>query len=308
MDRARRSILVGLIGQGVKPSLTPEIHEREALRQGLRYVYKAIDLDRAQTDPGRLHQLLEYAIRLGFDGLNVTHPVKQAMVPLVDEVSPNVSAIGALNTVVITDGKTVGHNTDVSGFAESFRAGLHDAALGEVVLLGAGGAGTAVAHALTQLGAERLRVVDPDPARGAGLVESVERLRTGVDAQVVDGSDVRSALVRASGVVNATPIGMADHPGIPVPADALHPGLWVVDIVYRPLHTALLRAADERGCRLLDGGGMAVHQAAAAFELIAGRPADHAAMARDLDAMVAAELGRPQSSRRPEEPPGERNL
>jgi shikimate dehydrogenase len=303
----RRSILAGLIGQGVQPSLSPEMHEREALRQGLRYVYKTIDLANDQTDPTHLRQLLAYAIRLGFDGLNVTHPVKQAMVPLVDEVTPNVAAIGALNTVVISEGKTVGHNTDITGFGAAFRAGLGDVRLDEVVLLGAGGAGTAVAHALSRLGATRLLVVDPNAARGASLAESVRRLDAGTGASTIEMPDVRPALARASGVVNATPIGMADHPGVPIPVDTLHAGLWVVDIVYRPLLTELLRAAHERGCRVLDGAGMAVHQAAAAFELIAGRPADHQAMARDLDAMVAAEVERVPPRHPDSGTPGERN-
>ena len=304
---SRRSILVGLIGQGVKPSLTPEMHEREALRQGLRYVYKTIDLDDDQTDPTHLRQLLAYAVQLGFDGLNVTHPVKQAMVPLVDEVTPNVAAIEALNTVVISEGKTVGHNTDITGFGAAFRAGLGDVRLDEVVLLGAGGAGTAVAHALSQLGAARLLVIDPVTARSARLVESVQHLGVGAEAAALDASEVRPALVRASGVVNATPIGMADHPGVPIPVDALHHGLWVADIVYRPLLTELLRTARERGCRVLDGAGMAVHQAAAAFELIAGRPADHQAMARDLDELVAAEVERVPSRHPDSGTPGERN-
>jgi shikimate dehydrogenase len=304
---SRRSILVGLIGQGVKPSLTPEMHEREALRQGLRYVYKTIDLDRDQTDPTQLRQLLAYAIRLGFDGLNVTHPVKQAMVPLVDEVTSNVAAIGALNTVVISRGKTMGHNTDITGFGAAFRAGLGDVRLDDVVLLGAGGAGTAVAHALSQIGAARLFVIDPVAARSARLVKSVQHQGAGAEAAAIDVTEARPILAGASGVVNATPMGMAAHPGVPIPVDALHAGMWVADIVYRPLLTELLRAADERGCRVLDGAGMAVHQAAAAFELITGRPADHQAMARDLDAMVAAEVERVPSRHPDSGTPGERN-
>ena len=95
------SFLAGLIGQGIKPSLTPELHEREAARQGLRYVYKTIDLRDDEVGDAALRDLLAYAVRLGFDGLNVTHPVKQAMLPLVGSVSPDVRAIGALNTVLV---------------------------------------------------------------------------------------------------------------------------------------------------------------------------------------------------------------
>ena len=165
MTAPRRSFLAGLLGQGVKPSLTPELHEREAARQGLRFVYKISRPRRRAGGPDHLRDLLQFAIELGFDGLNVTHPVKQAMVPLVDRVTPDVEAIGALNTVLIDDGVTVGHNTDVTGFGRAFRDALPDADLGEVVLLGAGGAGTAVAHALVRLGVRRLLVFDPEADR-----------------------------------------------------------------------------------------------------------------------------------------------
>ena len=119
-----RSWLAGLIGQGVGPSLTPEMHEREAERQGLRYVYKVIEQAGGVVDAAHLEHLLGAAIELGYDGLNITHPVKQAMVPLVDETAPAVQAIGALNTIIIRDGRTTGHNTDVTGFKRSFTEGL----------------------------------------------------------------------------------------------------------------------------------------------------------------------------------------
>jgi shikimate dehydrogenase len=287
---SRRSLLAGLLGQGVKPSLTPELHEREASRQGLRYVYKVVDLADDAVGADHLRDLLRFAVELGFDGLNVTHPVKQAMVPLVDHVTPAVAAIGALNTILVRDGVTEGHNTDVSGFRSSFRDGLPDADLREVVLLGAGGAGTAVAHALVELGARRLLVVDPDGRRSTQLCESVTRLRSQTEIAPVYPQDLPGLLTNASGLVNATPVGMAAHPGSPLPPDILRPEVWVADIVYRPLRTDLLRTAERAGCRTLSGAGMAVHQAADSFELIAGRPADREGMVRDFDELVAAEV------------------
>jgi shikimate dehydrogenase len=286
---SRRSTLTGLLGQGVGPSLTPELHEREAQRHGLRSVYKVIEVSPEETTPDRLRDLLAAAVRLGYDGLNVTHPIKQAMVPLVDGLSPEAAQIGALNTVVVTGTRTVGHNTDVSGFARAFREELGDADLADVVLLGAGGAGTAVAHALAGLGTGRLRVVDPDHGRAHRLRESVEGLGHDLGIETAGPDDVPTLLAQATGLVNATPVGMADHPGTPLDVAALARGLWVADIVYRPLDTELLLAAGERGCRVLNGAGMAVHQAADAFELFTGRPADRAAMRSDFDELVAAE-------------------
>lgn len=286
---ARRSILAGLLGQGVGPSLTPELHEREAARQGLRYVYKTVDLRDDRVGPEHLRDLLGAAVELGFDGLNVTHPVKRAFVPLVDEVSAPVAALGALNTVVVQDGRTVGHNSDVTGFTAAFRDGMADVELGEVLLLGAGGAGAAVAHALGALGVQRLLVADPDPEHLGTVIRSLADARTPMRVAAVGVRDLPDAVGRVAGIVNTSPVGMAEHPGAPLDTDLLRPRLWVADIVYRPLDTPLLREARDRGCRTLSGSGMAVHQAADAFELITGRPADRAAMFRDFDELVAGE-------------------
>ncbi len=286
---ARRSWLVGLIGHGVGPSLTPEMHEREAARQGLRYVYKVIDLPGGDVAEERLTQLLAGARDLGFDGLNVTHPVKQAMVPLVDTLAPAVSAIGALNTVLFRDGQTVGHNTDVTGFRRSFTDAMPGVDRRTVALLGAGGAGTAVAHALADLEVGELLVVDPDAARARALAGTLDGRATRIELVASTPDEMAAAIGRSAGLVNATPIGMAAHPGTSVPVELLRRDLWVADIVYRPLNTALLDLARDAGCTVLNGAGMAVHQAADSFELITGLPADRAAMLRDFDELVAAE-------------------
>jgi shikimate dehydrogenase len=115
-------------------------------------------------------------------------------------------------------------------------------------------------------------------------------VRAGATVTALAENDLRKALATASGLVNATPVGMAGHPGTPVAAELLRPELWVADIVYRPLVTSLVEAATARGCRVLSGAGMAVHQAADTFELITGRPADRDAMFHDFDEMVALEM------------------
>lgn len=295
--RAGRSYLAVLLGQGIATSLTPEMHEREASRQHLRYVYKIADLTDPQVRPAHLAGLLAAARDFGANGMNVTHPVKQTMVPLVDRVTAEVAAIGALNTVLFTAEGTVGHNTDVTGFGRAFDEGLVGAPRDEVVLLGAGGAGTAVAHALTSRRIGRLVVVDPDADRAAALRDSLARTSRPTDVVLREPGHLAEVLATADGLVNATPIGMAAHPGSPVPGTLLRPEMWVADIVYRPLHTDLLRAAADRGCRTLTGAGMAVHQAADAFELITGRPADRPAMFRDFEQLVVAEALHDPTSR-----------
>ena len=234
--------------------------------------------------------MLAGAIELGFDGLNVTHPVKQAMVPLVDDLDPAVESIGALNTVLIRGGRTTGHNTDVTGFRQAFELGLPDVDRDSVVLLGAGGAGTAVAHALVQLGVQRLLVVEPDHQRAEALGRSLGKLPIKVELAPVSRSGLSDALATSSGVWS-TPARWGWRPtrARPCRTGCSGPDLWLADIVYRPIDTPLLKAAREAGCTVLNGAGMAVHQAADAFELITGRPADRTAMTRDFDDLVAAE-------------------
>lgn len=274
------AVLVGLIGAGIGSSRTPGLHEREGARLGLRYVYKLIDLDVLGLDARALPDLLQAAQRLGFSGLNITHPCKQSVIPLLDALSPDAEAIGAVNTVVLRDGRRVGHNTDWSGFAESFRRDLPEAARDRVVLLGAGGGGAAVAHALLTENVRLLRIVDVDAERAQRLAASLAARFGAGRAEAV--ARIEAAIEEADGLVNTTPMGMANYPGSACPPALLHPGLWVADIVYFPMETDLLAQARARGCRVMAGGGMAVFQAVGAFALFSGRTPDAARMARDF--------------------------
>ena len=266
-------LLCGLIGAGIQQSRSPALHEREAKEQGLDLRYELLDLDTLGTS---VESALADAKKRGFIGLNVTHPCKQSVIPLLDELSPDARALSAVNTVVIHGGRTTGHNTDWSGFAESFRRGLPGAKLGRVVQLGAGGAGAAVAHAARKLGVRQLSIFDLDGARSAELAGKM-----GAEA----GTDLAAAMAAADGLIHCTPTGMAKHPGLPMDASLLRREQWVAEIVYFPLETELLRAARARGCRTLDGGGMVVFQAAAAFRLFTGREPDAERMLRHFRAM-----------------------
>ncbi|WP_055612773.1 shikimate dehydrogenase [Streptomyces phaeochromogenes] len=282
------SYLVGLIGSGIVTSLSPALHEREADRHGLRYLYRLIDLDTLGTAPERVGELLDGAQDTGFTGLNITHPCKQLVIEHLDALSEQAEAVGAVNTVVFGEGRATGHNTDVTGFGASFARSLPQARLERVVLLGAGGAGAAVAHAVLARGAGHLTVLDLQAHRATGLAASLTRhYGTGrASAETLDR--LPALLAGADGLLHATPTGMAAHPGLPLPAELLHPRLWVADVVYRPLETALLRTARERGCTVLDGLGMVVFQAADAFRLFTGREPDSARMLADADELAHA--------------------
>lgn len=283
MKPGHPSVLCGLIGAGIQASRTPALHEREADEQGLRCVYKLIDLDRLGLGAEALPELLTAAKHMGFAGLNITYPCKQAVIPLLDELSEEARALSAVNTVVIRDGRLIGHNTDWSGFAEGFRRGLPDAKLDRVVQLGAGGAGAAVAHAALTLGTKVLTIFDVDAARSAELAASLSgRFGAG---RAIGGTDLAAAMSGADGLIHCTPTGTAMLPGLPLQAELLDRRHWVAEIVYFPLETELLRVAREKGCRTLDGGGMATFQAVGAFRLFTGVEPDAERMRRHFLSM-----------------------
>ena len=276
-------MLAGLIGAGIQASRTPAMHEREGAAQGLEYCYRLIDLDVLGLGPDDLPTLLQRAESDKFAGLNITYPCKQAVVPHLTRLSEDARDLGAVNTVVLRDGERIGYNTDWSGFFESMRCGLPGVAMGEVVQLGAGGAGAAVAYAALKLGVKRLNVFDVAADRAEGLASRFNALFG--DGKVVAGGDLAKAMDRADGLIHATPTGMAKHPGLPLPAEMLRPRIWVAEIVYFPLETELLRTARFLGCRTLDGSGMAVFQAAEAFRLFTGMTPDPERMRRQFDSM-----------------------
>ena len=240
--------------------------------------------------PDDLPDVLRWAPTLGYRGLNVTYPFKQEIVRHLDKLSDEARTLGAVNTVVFENGTTCGYNTDASGFCRSFQRSFSDAPRDRVVQLGAGGAGSAVAHAMLTVGAGHLTLVDLDPDKAKRLADLLatafgpERVSVGLPG------DLPALLPEAEGVINTTPVGMAHHPGSPIPESSLRQDLWVADIVYRPTDTALLRAARAVGAQTLHGGGMNVFQAVAAFEYFTGATADVEAMLADSAELLSSGL------------------
>jgi shikimate dehydrogenase len=278
---SRPPCLLGLIGSGIQESKSPLIHESEAAAQGLQCSYELIDLDARGLGAEALPELLREVELRGFAGVNITYPCKQAIIPLLHELSEEARAIGAVNTVHLSKGRRIGYNTDAWGFAESFERDLPGAPLDRVVQVGAGGAGAATAYALLRRGVRELTIFDNDSGRAVSLMSNLSGRFPERDIRAT--LDLQEALRNAQGVVNASPVGMAKHPGSAVPLASLRPDLWVADIVYFPLETQLLRAARAAGCRTLDGGGMAVSQAARAFEIFTGLKADGDRMRRHFE-------------------------
>src|SRR5882672_4498981 len=273
---AGKRFLTGLIGAPIAHSASPAMHEQAARALGLHCHYQLIEVAGAGREA--LRSLLDGVRRLGFAGVNVTYPYKEAVVDLLDELAPEAAAMGAVNAILVRDGVLVGHNTDTTGFARAAAELVAASKRGAVAVIGAGGVGKAIAFALASLGVSEIRIFDADRAR-AGQLAALLRAHDGI---VVAGS-IDDALRGAVGVVNATPVGMLPNRGTPVPERLLHDGLWVADAVYSPLWTPLLTAAKEKGARVMTGRELAIDQAADAFKLFTGLTPSAAVMAEAFD-------------------------
>ncbi len=280
----RKRFLTGLIGAPIAHSAAPAMHGAAALDLGLRCHYQLIEV--AGANLKELRVLLEGVRRLGFAGVNVTFPYKETVVALLDELSPDAAAMGAVNTVVVRDHRLIGYNTDTSGFARAAAGLVADSRLGSVAVIGAGGVGKAIAFALAKLGIAELRIFDVD----RGKADHLARLLGGRGRVVVVDS-VEAALREAVGVVNATPVGMLPSRESPVAEALLHGELWVADAVYYPLWTPLLIAARAKRARVMTGRELAIYQAADAFELFTGRAASTEVMGEAFDRAMGTRGG-----------------
>jgi len=275
-----RRFLTGLLGAPIAQSAAPAMHERAAQALDLRCHYQLIEVAGAGREELKL--LLEGVRRLGFAGINVTFPYKEAVVDLLDELSPGTALIRAVNTVVVREGRLIGHNTDMTGFARAIAELVIASSRGAVAVIGAGGVGKAIAFALAGLGVTDLRIFDSEQAKASRLAAQLEG-RT--KASVTDS--VEDALRGVVGVVNGSPVGMLPSLGTPVPDTLLHAGLWVADAVYSPLWTPLLTAAKAKGATVMTGRDLAIYQAADAFELFTGLAPSIAVMGIAFDDVMA---------------------
>ncbi len=255
----------GLVGNPVGHSLSPPMHEVAYDTAGIDARYVTFE-----PDPDDLGTAIQGADALGVRGLNVTIPFKEQVLEegLVDP-DPLADRIGAVNTIDFTEDRPTGHNTDAEGARRALvEQGGADLDGATAVVVGAGGAGRAITVALADAGAT-VRVANRTVDRAAALVDD---LPAAVESSSHPLDDLSGLLEDANVLVNATSVGM-DEDRSPVPADALHADLTVVDAVYRPLETRLLRDATEAGATTVDGAWMLLYQGAAAFERWTGEPA-----------------------------------
>lgn len=251
--------LAGVIGAPIAHSKSPILHGHWLKRYNIPGHYMPMHIEQAD-----LAHVLETLPKMGFVGLNVTLPHKEQVLALADVVSDRASIIGAANTLIFQkDGRLHADNTDGYGFIENLRqhAPNWDASIGPAVVFGAGGAARAIISALLDAGAPEIRLTNRTRARADAL-----RADFGAKIQVVEWVQSGNILGDATTVVNTTSLGMVGKPEFRVPLDGLNPKAVVNDLVYTPLKTPFLLAAEALGCTVVDGLGMLLHQAAPGFE------------------------------------------
>lgn len=270
--------LFGVLGDPVDHSLSPAMHNAAFAAMGLPHLYL-----RYRVPPAELAAALREARRLGMGGVNLTVPLKETALALVDRLTPAAARIGAVNTIVFRRGELVGDNTDGAGFLRSLR-GRARLRGGHAVIIGAGGSARAIAAALVEGGVTRLTIANRTAKRAAVLAERVRTFgRVDVDVVALAKLLTPAPLDDAVAVVNTTPVSLSDG-GVPIrPAHTPRHCLFV-DLVYGAGNSPFLTAARRAGRPTLDGAGMLLHQGALAFEAWTGRRAPLPAMARALRA------------------------
>lgn len=284
---ADRRALVGLIGANIRHSLSPAMHEAAGAAIGIDVRYHLIDASVLEFTAADLPKLLDGVRHLGFAGVNITHPFKEAIVPSVDSLDAAARRVGSLNTVVVREGRLIGYNTDFSGFLTAWRHVFGERRPGGVALIGAGGVGRAIGHALATLGADALHIIDVDGARAEALVRSI--LAAHPSLKIAAARDI-AALTAIDGIVNATPVGTYAHPGLPIPEPAIS-ATWVADAIYTPLETRFIAAARRAGAAIMAGGELAIGQAIDAFALFFGQPAPSGVMRATFERKVSSQSG-----------------
>lgn len=251
--------LAGVIGSPVAHSRSPNVHHHWLTTYGIRGHYIPMDVSR-----DNLEKVIRTLPSMGFVGVNITIPHKEAVMAIADKITDRATLIGAVNTLIFRrDGSIHGDNTDGYGFFENLHSGAPDwdPKAGPAVVLGAGGASRAVIASLTGAGVPEVLLSNRTRVRADKLKEEF-----GHRVRVVDWVQAGNILEEANLVVNTTSLGMVGNPELRVPLDGLRPGTTVTDLVYTPLKTHFLQVAEAAGCITVDGLGMLLHQAVPGFE------------------------------------------
>ncbi|MCZ8317054.1 shikimate dehydrogenase [Phreatobacter sp.] len=271
-----RQVRLGLIGDKIARSRSPELHRLAGALCGLEVTY---DLLIPPERGNSFREVFDHCRSAGYRGLNITYPYKEAVVPLLAPLGPDLSALGACNTVTFGEGAPQGANTDCSGFASAFRNAFPGTPPGIVAMAGTGGVGKAIAFALAALGARELRIFDTDQAKARALAAALAPVAGPM--AIVTAPDMPAAADGADGMINATPLGM-DGIGNAIPDGVLAGRSWAFDAVYTPEDTPFVIAARARGLAILSGFELFLFQGVDAFRIFTGEDVDAEGLRRRL--------------------------
>jgi len=270
--------LYGLIGNPVEHSLSPYMHNAAFSRLNIDAAYLPFLVEK-----GKLGPAISALKRTGISGFNVTVPFKSECIKYLDRIDPLAKAIGAVNTVVNKDRKLIGYNTDCTGFLRSVKEDLRFSPKGrDIFLLGAGGAARAVAFGLAKSNAKTIMIYDIMPLKVNALITDVKKSFPAVDIIASGFKDMPRLIQGCRLLVNCTPVGMRSKDPLPIEAKLLHKGLKVYDIVYTPLKTRLVKTAEGKSIKAVNGINMLLYQGVLAFELWTGRKAPVSLMRKEL--------------------------
>lgn len=264
MNSINRDKIIGLIGQNIQGSLSPQIHNYLANVMGLKYYYFLFDIE-----PGELKKAVEGVKTLDIKGVNITIPHKSDVIEHLDEVDEHVKKIGAVNTVLNVNGKLVGFNTDVGGFDElAYNKGV---TFGDknVVLLGAGGAARAVLYYLKDQNLEQLYLSNRTLSRAEEVKEDFDELIDNINIVEWNSKDKGEAVRNSDIIINTTPLGMENRykEQSPVNSESINENQILIDLVYKPRVTKFLSFGQNKNAKIISGIEMLVYQAVESFEL-----------------------------------------
>ncbi|WP_209428194.1 shikimate dehydrogenase [Pararhodobacter sp. SW119] len=274
-------IRLGLIGDNIGASQAPRFHVLAGRQNGVSVTYDRL----VPRETGEeFEALFARVARGGYRGINVTYPYKERAARLVRIDDPQVAAMGAVNTVLFTAEGAQGYNTDHSGFIAAYRQARGEATPGHVLLIGAGGVGRSIAFALATLGAQEFRITDTLPDRADALADTLRRNFPGLALRT--GRDAAALAEGATGMVNATPVGMVGQPGTPLSPEAMQGAAWAFDAVYTPVETQFLVAAQAAGAQTISGYELFIGQGVDAWRLFTGLPLGESRLRTELTAEV----------------------
>lgn len=263
-----KTLKLGLIGDNISRSRSPRLHRLAGGMAGLEVTYdRLVPSDLGQS----FEKVFSAAQDGGYRGLNITYPYKERVVPHVAVSDPVLRSIGAVNTVLFEPGGPQGHNTDFTGFKSAYEQVRGKTAPGEVLLIGTGGVGRAIAFGLADLGADALRLVDRDREKARALAADLAAAFP--DLPVILCASAETGAAGVQGLVNATPVGMVGYEGTPLAARAMAGADWAFDAVYTPKDTRFLQDAAAAGLVIVSGWELFFFQGVHAWKLFSGSDA-----------------------------------